>query len=114
VKHVAISEPEGAWGKTRQATMTSNKRLEANRQNALQSTGPKSGEGIEAARFNALRHGLRSLRTVVPGEAPEEWEAHRNGIVDNLKPEALKIGILAMVNTGAGRPFINGGKTVGG
>jgi len=30
--------------------MTSNKRLEANRQNALQSTGPKSAEGIETGR----------------------------------------------------------------
>ena len=42
--------------------------------NALQSTGPKTGEGIEAARFNALRQGLRALQTVVPGEAPEEWD----------------------------------------
>ena len=94
--------------------MTTEIQAEANRRNALQSTGPKTGEGVEAARFNALRHGLRALQTVVPGEAPEEWEAHRNGVVEELMPEALKIGILAMVNTGAGRPFINGGKTVGG
>ena len=52
--------------------MTSEIQAEANRRNALQSTGPKTGEGIEAARFNALRHGLRALQTVVPGEAPEE------------------------------------------
>ena len=56
---------------------------EANRRNALQSTGPKTGEGIEAARFNALRHGLRALQTVVPGEDPEEWEAHRAAIVED-------------------------------
>jgi hypothetical protein len=94
--------------------MTTEIQAEANRRNALQSTGPKTGEGIEAARFNALRHGLRSLQTVVPGEAPEEWETHRAAIVEDLKPEALKIGMLAMVNTGAGRPFMNGEKTVGG
>jgi hypothetical protein len=67
--------------------MTSEIQAEANRRNALQSTGPKTGEGIEAARFNALRHGLRALQTVVPGEASEEWEAHRIGVVEDLKPE---------------------------
>ncbi|MGO9814697.1 MAG: hypothetical protein ACLP53_28525 [Isosphaeraceae bacterium] len=66
--------------------MTTEIQAEANRRNALQSTGPKTGEGIEAARFNALRHGLRALQTVVPGEAPEEWEAHRIGVVEDLKP----------------------------
>ena len=50
--------------------MTTEIQAEANRRNALQSTGPKNGEGIEAARFNALRHGLRARQTVVPGEAP--------------------------------------------
>ena len=67
--------------------MTTEIQAEANRRNALQSTGPKTGEGIEATRFNALRHGLRALQTVVPGEAPEEWEAHRIGVVEDLKPE---------------------------
>ena len=67
--------------------MTSEKQAEANRQNALQSTGPRTEQGIEAARFNALRHGLRSLQTVVPGEAPEAWEAHRAAVVVDLKPE---------------------------
>jgi hypothetical protein len=66
--------------------MTTETRAEANRQNALRSTGPKTQSGIEAARFNAVRHGLRSLQTVVPGEAPEEWEAHRAAVVDDLKP----------------------------
>ncbi len=67
--------------------MTTEIRAAANRRNALQSTGPKTAEGIEAARFNALRHGLRSLQTVVPGEVPEEWEAHRAAVVVDLKPE---------------------------
>ena len=34
--------------------MTTEAKTEANRRNALQSTGPKAGEGIEAARINAL------------------------------------------------------------
>jgi hypothetical protein len=67
--------------------MTSEIQAEANRRNALQSTGPKTDQGIEASRFNALRHGLRSLQTVVPGEDPEAWEAHRVAVVEDLKPE---------------------------
>jgi hypothetical protein len=54
--------------------------------NALKSTGPKTTEGIEVARFNAVRHGLRALQTVIPGEDPEAWEAHRAGIVEDLRP----------------------------
>ena len=66
--------------------MVSEKQLEANRQNALQSTGPRTAEGVEAVKLNALRHGLRSIQTVVSGEDPDSWEAHRNAIVDDLKP----------------------------
>jgi hypothetical protein len=67
--------------------MTTEIQAEANRRNAFQSTGPTTGEGIEAVRFNALRHGLRSLQTVIPGETPEEWESHRAAVVVDLKPE---------------------------
>jgi hypothetical protein len=72
-----------AW---RESVMATEKQAEANRQNALQSTGPRTQAGIEAARFNALRHGLRSLQTLIPGEDPEAWEAHRAGVVEDLKP----------------------------
>ena len=66
--------------------MLSEKQLEANHQNALRSTGPKTSDGVEAVKLNALRHGLRSVQTVVPGEEPDAWEAHRAGVVDDLKP----------------------------
>ena len=49
--------------------MISEKQLEANHQNALRSTGPNTVEGVEAVKLNALRHGLRSVQTVVPGGA---------------------------------------------
>jgi hypothetical protein len=62
------------------------KQVEANRRNALQSTGPKTLEGTECCKFNALHHGLRALQTVVPGENADEWEAHRAAIVDDLGP----------------------------
>ena len=49
-------------------------------------------------RFNALRHGLRSLQTVVPGEAPEELESHRAAIVEDLKPEgAIELALAEQI-----------------
>jgi hypothetical protein len=48
--------------------MTSEKKAEANRRNALKSTGPKTPEGKAAVRLNALRHGLRSEEILLPGE----------------------------------------------
>ena len=55
--------------------MTSDKQTRANRRNALMSTGPKTPEGKDVARQNALRHGLLSAEMLVPGEdeaAPKE------------------------------------------
>ena len=51
--------------------MTSDKQARANRQNALKSTGPKTPEGKDAVRLNALKHGLRSEEILLPGEDEE-------------------------------------------
>ena len=49
--------------------------------------GPKTEEGKEVVRWNATRHGIRSPAPVVPGvEKAEEWEEHRDGVLDNLSP----------------------------
>ena len=34
------------------------KKIEANRRNAKKSTGPKTGRGKAAVRYNALKHGV--------------------------------------------------------
>src|SRR3954463_1838253 len=74
--------------------MPTDKQLEANRQNALRSTGPRTQEGAEGCKMNAHRHGLRALQTVVPGESPDEWEAHRTAIVADLAPAgALELAL---------------------
>jgi hypothetical protein len=50
--------------------------------------GPKTEEGKEVARWNATRHGIRSPAPVVPGvENKEDWEEHRDGVLDSLQPE---------------------------
>src|SRR2546429_9858627 len=50
------------------------------------STGPRSVEGKERASLNAVKHGLRSERPVLPGEDAAEWDAFRAEIVRDLDP----------------------------
>src|SRR5215213_11591877 len=70
--------------------MTSEKQAEANRRNALKSTGPKTPEGKDAVRLNALKHGLLSQEILLPGE---DEEALRE-LDQNLKVELQPVGEL--------------------
>ena len=58
--------------------------VDRNRRNALSSTGPKSLEGKDRSSMNALSHGLRSGRNVIPGEDVREWEDFENGVASDL------------------------------
>ena len=49
--------------------MASLAQIEANRRNALKSTGPKTEEGKDASRRNALTHGLTAELAALPDEA---------------------------------------------
>jgi hypothetical protein len=48
--------------------------IQANRRNALRSTGPRSEEGKAISRFNALKTGIQAKSQVIPGEDPAELE----------------------------------------
>src|ERR1022692_3847223 len=50
--------------------LISDKQQEANRQNAQQSTGPKTPEGKAAVRLNALTYGLRARNLIPPTKTP--------------------------------------------
>ena len=54
--------------------MPSLKQLEANRRNALKSTGPTSPEGKAASRMNALKTGIHAKSCVVKGESAEDFQ----------------------------------------
>jgi hypothetical protein len=54
--------------------MTSYRQIEANRRNALKSTGSKSEEGKEASRCNALRHGLTAQTVIGSLEDAEDYK----------------------------------------
>src|SRR5262245_10622479 len=58
---------------------------EANRRNALGSTGPKTPDGKARSSRNALQHGLACAHPVIPGlERVEDWEDFRKGILESL------------------------------
>jgi hypothetical protein len=58
--------------------------------------GPVTQEGKEVVRWNATRHGIRSPTPVVPGvEKAQDWEEHRDGILESLQPEGHLEEVLA-------------------
>src|SRR3974377_583030 len=60
--------------------MTSYRQIEANRGNALNSTGPRTEAGKQASRRNAVRHGL-TAETVISGlEDAEDYKAFEAAI----------------------------------
>jgi len=61
--------------------------IAANRSNALQSTGPKTGAGKDASRRNALKHGLTGRGVVIPGEDEHEVALRVAALEDQLVPE---------------------------
>lgn len=58
--------------------------VEKNQKNALASTGPKTPEGKERSSQNAMVHGRRSERTVIPGEDFREWEGFEAAVASDL------------------------------
>jgi len=70
--------------------MVSDKQLQANRENALKSTGPKTPEGKARVRHNALRHGLLSQEILLPGEDETALEE----LGENLRAELEPVGEL--------------------
>ncbi len=70
--------------------MTSPRKAEANRQNALKSTGPKTPEGKAAVRLNAIKHGPLSEQVLLPGE---DEDALRE-LSEHLRAELQPVGYL--------------------
>jgi hypothetical protein len=74
----------------------SKEKFAANRENSKRSTGPRSAAGKSVVALNALRHGLRAERPVVPGlERPEDYEVHRDAIVSAIEPLGALEKVLA-------------------
>jgi len=60
--------------------------LEANRLNAQHSTGPRSVQGRETVRFNAVQHGAYAESLVLPNEDPAVLDELRRQYMDQFQP----------------------------
>jgi hypothetical protein len=60
--------------------MTSDRPIEANRRNALKSTGPRTEAGKQASRCNAMRHGLTAETVIGALEDAEDYKAFEAAI----------------------------------
>ena len=70
--------------------MSSLRRIEANRQNAQRSTGPKTAEGKARVAQNAVTHGLFSRQSLLPDEDPQELENLRESLRAAHNPEGMQ------------------------
>ena len=76
--------------------MATKAQIDANRQNAKKSTGPKTAKGKAKVARNAIKHGLCSMEAVIHGEEQEEYERHREAFLYELKPVGMMEKMLAM------------------
>lgn len=67
--------------------MTTEAQLQANKQNALRSTSPKSVQGRAKASQNSAKHGLLSKDLLIHDEKLKELDSFRNGIYQSLCPQ---------------------------
>jgi hypothetical protein len=65
----------------------SERKLLANRLNALKSTGPRTADGKARVRMNRLRHGLRASDPVLPEEDAASFYLAKAEIEENLEPK---------------------------
>ena len=72
---------------TTTTTATTNDRAEINRRNARKSTGPRTAEGKDRSRFNAVKHGLTAKNLVLPGEDAEALQHRLDAWSEALLPQ---------------------------
>ncbi len=71
----------------------SEKKIEANRRNARQSTGPKTEAGKAVSRLNALKHGLLANEVVITRGDYKENEQAFAELLDALREQFTPVGM---------------------
>ena len=73
---------------------TSLAKIEANRRNALRSTGPRSAEGKAIVHHNALKHGLLAREVIITRGDGREDPRDFQGLQARLRSELQPVGVL--------------------
>ena len=68
--------------------MSTIRQIEANRRNALKSTGPTTGEGKHRSRCNAVRHGLTAETVISALEDAEDYKAFEAAIIGDYDAQS--------------------------
>ena len=75
--------------------MSTKAQIDANRQNAKKSTGPRTAEGKAAASQNAVKHGLFAHEAVIHGESQADFDLHREAFLAEYRPAGPTESMLA-------------------
>jgi hypothetical protein len=75
--------------------MSTTTQIQANRENAQKSTGPKSVEGKAISAKNAVKHGLFAVETVIKGENREDFNLFRQKLLEEFDPDGAVETMLA-------------------
>ena len=67
--------------------MTSLRQIEANRRNAIKSTGPTTPEGKERSSCNAVRHGLTAETVIAILESSDDYELFEAAVISDYNAE---------------------------
>ena len=67
--------------------MATSAQMNRNRQNAKHSTGPRSIEGKNRSRLNALKHGCTAKLVLLPQEEPAAFNERTRGFFEHFKPQ---------------------------
>ncbi len=70
------------------------KKIEANRRNALRSTGPRTEAGKKQSRRNALRHGILTSALLITDGSCAEYTAEFNALLGGLRQDLAPVGTL--------------------
>ncbi len=75
--------------------MPSQAKIDANRNNAQKSTGPRTPSGKAIASMNAVKHGLCSRKPIIPGEHEADFTRFTSEWVSELRPFGAHERLLA-------------------